>query len=52
MRINLRHLTSPKKGGRSTLQTICDQAPLIRLAFLGIRPTKIAGRAPQSLKLG
>ena len=49
MRINLRHPASSKKGGRSTLQTICQRAPLIRLAFLGRRPTKIAGERPNRL---
>ena len=41
-----------KKGGRSTLQTICDQAPLIRLAFLGRYPPKIAVRGCELVKLG
>ena len=38
--------------GRSTLQSICDQAQLIRLAFLRQRTAKIAVRAPQLIKLG
>jgi hypothetical protein len=47
-----RQPASSKKGTRSTLQTICERAPLIRFAFLGPHPAKIAGRAPQLIKLG
>src|SRR5262245_14643373 len=41
MRINLRQSVPSKKGARSTLQAISDQAPLIRLAFSGRYPEKM-----------
>jgi hypothetical protein len=40
MRINLRQQALSKKGTWSTLQASCDQAPLIRLAFLRRHPQK------------
>ena len=41
-----------KKGTWSTLQAICDRAPLIRLAFSRRHPLKIAVRVRQLVKLG
>jgi len=41
-----------EKDTWSTLQTICDQASLIRLAFSSRRPVKIAVRKRQLVKLG
>src|SRR6266849_2846526 len=41
-----------EKDTWSTLQTIYDRAPLIRLAFSGRHPLKIAVRARQLVKLG
>src|SRR6266436_2948676 len=52
MRTNLRQPASSKKGGRSTLQAICDRGLLIRLAFLGRHPQKIAVRGCELVKLG
>jgi hypothetical protein len=41
-----------EKDTWSTLQTICDHAPLFRLAFTRLRTPKIAVRRRQLVKLG